>query len=65
VYLGLAAIVVIVALAYPHYFRWWDGRSCRESGGSWSETQDKCIEPRNTDIPNTEKPDDWGVERAK
>lgn len=54
VYLLLAVIVVVVGgLIYPRYFDWWDGRNCAASGGTFDEAQDKCIEPRNADIPNT------------
>lgn len=49
--IGIAA--VIVGTAYPMYFRWWDNKSCHESGGRWDEAQHACIEPRNADIPNT------------
>jgi hypothetical protein len=55
----LAAIVVaavlIAAIGYPYYFDWWDHKSCEESGGTWNETRDACIEPRGADIPDTEK----------
>ena len=54
VYILLAVLVVIVgAFIYPRYFDWWDNENCTESGGTWNEEQDKCIEPRNADIPNT------------
>ena len=46
--------VVIAAVGYPFFFNWWDHKNCSASGGSWNEAQDKCIEPRNADIPNTE-----------
>jgi hypothetical protein len=56
VYLALAALVVIVgAFVYPRYFNWWDNKNCSESGGTWVEAQGECVEPRGTDIPNTEK----------
>jgi hypothetical protein len=63
VYIALAVVVALVALLYPHYFNWWDHRNCTESGGTWNEAQDKCVEPRGADIPDT-KPsvyDDGGA----
>ena len=63
VYLLLAALVVLVAgFVYPRYFDWWDHDNCAESGGTWDEAHDKCVEPRNADIPNTSKtPHDEGA----
>jgi hypothetical protein len=52
VVIGLAA--VIVSVAYPMYFKWWDHKSCQDSGGHWNEAAGKCVEPRNADIPATE-----------
>jgi hypothetical protein len=53
-YLTIGAAAVIVSVAYPVYFRWWDHRSCHDSGGEWNSAQHECIEPRNTNIPATE-----------
>lgn len=53
VYILLAALAVVVAILYRPLFAWWDDKSCTESGGTYSEEQNKCIEPRNADIPNT------------
>jgi hypothetical protein len=54
----LAAIVGVAVLAaaigYPMYFNWWDHKNCSESGGTWNEARDECIEPRGTNIPDTE-----------
>jgi hypothetical protein len=56
VYLALAVLVIVVAVfIYPRYFNWWDNKNCSESGGTWSEAQGECVEPRGADIPNTEK----------
>ena len=54
--IGVAA--VIVSVAYPMYFRYWDHRSCVDSGGQWNQAERACIEPRNADIPDT-----WGRRR--
>jgi len=51
VVIGVAA--VIVSVAYPVYFNWWDHKNCRDSGGRWNEAAGECVELRNTDIPNT------------
>jgi hypothetical protein len=51
----VGAAVLIAAVGYPFYFSWWDHRNCSESGGTWNEQLDECVEPRNADIPNTEK----------
>ena len=52
-YLTIGIAAVVVSVAYPAYFRWWDHKSCHDSGGEWSSQQHECIEPRNTDIPGT------------
>jgi hypothetical protein len=51
--IALGAVVLIAAVAYPMYFNWWDHHSCAQSGGSWNESRDECVEPDNADIPNT------------
>jgi hypothetical protein len=54
--LGVMVAVVVAALVgYPYYFDWWDHKSCAESGGTWNEAQDECIEPLDADIPDTGK----------
>jgi hypothetical protein len=53
-YLAIGSAAVIVSVAYPLYFNWWDQKSCHDSGGNWNEAAGKCIEPRNTNIPDTE-----------
>jgi hypothetical protein len=52
-YIAIGGAVVIVSIAYPAYFRWWDHRSCQDSGGHWNEASGECIEPRGADIPDT------------
>jgi len=51
----LAVLVVLAGVGYPVYFNWWDHHNCTESGGSWNEADDKCVEPAGADIPNTSK----------
>ena len=51
----VGAAVLIAAVGYPFYFNWWDHRNCSESGGTWNEAQNECVEPRNADIPDTSK----------
>jgi hypothetical protein len=53
-YLTIGIAAVVVSIAYPVYFRWWDHKSCQESGGQWSSQQRECIEPENTNIPDTQ-----------
>ncbi|MBC8026275.1 MAG: hypothetical protein H7Y89_09810 [Steroidobacteraceae bacterium] len=53
VYIMLAVLAVVVLVIYQPLFAWWDNKSCTESGGTFSSEQNKCIEPRNADIPNT------------
>jgi len=52
-YWTIGAAAVIVSVAYPMYFRYWDHRSCVDSGGQWNQAERACIEPRNADIPDT------------
>ena len=49
----MVVVVVAAAIGFPYYLSWWDHKNCSESGGTWSEAQDACIEPRNADIPDT------------
>jgi len=53
-YWTIGAAAVIVSIAYPVYFRYWDHRSCEDSGGRWNQAEHACIEPRNANIPDTE-----------
>lgn len=54
--LGVIVVValLIAVIGYPFYFKWWDHKTCEESGGRWDEAQGACIEPRGADIPDTE-----------
>lgn len=54
-WLIVGAAVLIAAIGYPFYFKWWDHKTCEESGGTWNEAQKACIEARGADIPDTEK----------
>jgi hypothetical protein len=47
--------VIIAAIAYPFYFDWWDHRTCQESGGTWNDARNECVEPRGAEIPDTER----------
>jgi hypothetical protein len=53
-YVAIGSAAVIVSLAYPIYFNWWDHRSCHDSGGQWNESADECIEPEGANIPHSE-----------
>jgi hypothetical protein len=52
-YLAIGGVVLVLFIAYPLYFNWWDHKSCRDSGGTWNEAAGQCVEPRNADIPDT------------
>jgi len=46
-YFAIGGAAVMVLIAYPAYFNWWDHKNCRDSGGPWNETRDQCVEPDN------------------
>jgi hypothetical protein len=50
----VGAAVLIAAVAYPHYFKWWDHRNCAQSGGTYSEAEGACIEPRGAKFATEE-----------
>lgn len=51
----MVAAIIIAAVGYPYYFTWWDHKNCAESGGTFNEARGECIEPRNTNIPDTQE----------